>query len=268
MASAAVEQKVFGAFVALLPNFAGRPVKCARGANPPDFLCTDFSGVQIGVELSEWLNQAQIARQRPRYQLEREYRQAIDSRSVPPPMNIGGVWLFAPWRLSRSDSEAFCTELYALINYLDSNWSSLKDHDNPQGAIIRDFSGYPVVAKYLSSLMCWARAYRTATPGHEWITFMPHGGSYGTQSAVHALEISLQRKTAMYPTLKTTAGLAELHLLLYYDQGWAFNTPFDAPGFGFPEIASHLRRVAAADHGPFNRIFLFIPAKQQLATIY
>ena len=97
---------------------------------------------------------------------------------------------------------------------------------------------------------------------------MPHGGPYGTQSALDALEISLQRKTAKYATLKANAGLAELHLVLYYDQAWAFNTPFDAPGFGFPEIVSHLKQVAVADHGAFDRIFLFIPAKQQLEAIY
>lgn len=268
MASPAVEQKVFDAFVALRPNFAGRPVQCARGANPPDFTCVDSGGAQIGVELSEWLHETQIARERPRYQLEREYRQAIDSRRVSPPANIGGIWLWARRRLSRSDERRFCTELYALVSQLDSNWTQVRDHDNPHGAVIRDFSGYPIVAKYLSSLMCWSHLHRTAQLGHEWITFMPHGGAHGIQPAIQALEFSLQRKTAMYATLKSNAGLAELHLLLYYDQGWAFNTPFDAPGFGFREIASHLKQVASADHGAFDRIFLFIPAKQQLETIY
>jgi hypothetical protein len=124
-ASAAVEQKVFGNFVGILPNFAGRAVTSAPGPNPPDFMCVDSVGVRIGVELSEWLHEDQIARERPAYRREREFLSVIDSRNVPPPKNIGNLWIFGRERirLNPSDASQFRSQLYALIAHLDVNWS-------------------------------------------------------------------------------------------------------------------------------------------------
>lgn len=259
---------MFEEFQIALPDFAGRNVQCAVGADPPDFICIDFAGTQIGVELSEWVHQDQIARERPRYQLEREYLRVLDSRGAQPPTNIGSIWIFPKQRIALSEAATFRAQLYAFITQLDASWLARKDHGDPQGVGITDFSEYLLLTKYLSSIMCWSRAHRPTTLGNEWIGFMPHGGPYAIKSAVEALEDSLKRKTAKYATLKTTANLSELYLLLYYDQGFHYNTPFDAPGFGFSEIVSHIAQMAASDHGAFDRIFLFIPAKQQVAIVY
>ena len=117
-------------------------------------------------------------------------------------------------------------------------------------------------------MMCWSQRWHPTKLGYEWIAFMSHGGAYSPDSAVDALEASLRRKTAKYASLKTDQNLSELHLLLYYDQGYHYNTPFDAPDFGFVEIASHLTQVAATEHGAFDRIFLFIPATREVARVY
>jgi len=270
MASAEVENKVFEQFTRQLPTFAGRPVTWAAGENPPDFLCTDNAGNRIGVELSEWLDETQIAQERPQYQREEEFLAVIRSRDEPPPKNIGNIWIFANEnvRLSASEALEFRTQLYAFINDLDQRWSTIEDHDDPQGTDVDDFSGFPLLQKYLSGLMCWSQSRHHTYQGNEWIAFMNHGGGYSPDTAVEALERTLSRKTAKYSTLHADQRLAELYLLLYYDQGFHYNTPFDAPGHGFAEIARHLTNLAAQDHGVFQRIFLFIPATKDLARVY
>ncbi len=96
MASQKAELEIFQQFVALLPNFAGRAItSIAPGSNPPDIICADSAGCIIGVELSEWLNQQQIAHEKPRYVREAALREAINSGVVSPPKQIGRVQLFA-----------------------------------------------------------------------------------------------------------------------------------------------------------------------------
>lgn len=94
------------------------------------------------------------------------------------------------------------------------------------------------------------------------------GAAYSPDDALQAAVAALQKKVAMYTTLKDDEHLDELYLLLYYDQGWAYNTPFHTPTFGFPDIANTMREIAAHNHGQFDKIFLFIPATSDVAQIY
>jgi hypothetical protein len=270
MASADVEKKVFDQFTKQLPDFAGRPVQCAPGPNPPDFICTGRDGKRIGVELSEWLDETQISQERPQYQFEEEILRVIASRNEPPPQNIGNIWIFENEGvgLDRSEESEFRSQLYAFVRNLDRRWPTLEEPDDPQGVDIDDFTGYPMVQKYLSGMLCWSQARHRTYVGSEWIVFMNHGGGYSPDTAVEALDRTLSRKTAKYQTLHRDQNLAELYLLLYYDQGFHYNTPFEAPGHGFREIAQHLARIAERDHGVFQRIFLFIPATKDIAQVY
>lgn len=54
------EKLVFKAFREAAPNFAGRAVTCDEGPDPPDFVCLDSVGKRVGVELGEWLKEAQV----------------------------------------------------------------------------------------------------------------------------------------------------------------------------------------------------------------
>ena len=61
-----------------------------------------------------------------------------------------------------------------------------------------------------------------------------------------------------YKDLKAHAGLDEIYLLLHYDfKAFAYNTPFDAPAFGFKEAAELASSELGGDGGYFDRIFLF-----------
>ena len=272
MGSAEIEKKIFEQFLAQLPNFASRPVAFEVGPDPPDFICSDAGGARIGVELSEWIDEDQIAHERPQYQLEEEFLKVINSRAENPPSNIGLVRIFEKtgMRLKHADAARFRTELYEFIKDLNECWTALEDHDSPQGVDIDDdqFSSYPLLQKYLIGLICQSQVWQQAHVGNEWIAFTNHGGAYSPDTALKALERALARKTAKYRGLHSQLKLAELHLLLYYDQGFHYNSPFDAPGHGFREVVRHLRDVAMSDHGVFDRIFLFIPATRQVARIY
>lgn len=53
------EKRIFDAFIAIDPNFAGEKVICFRGEEPPDFICEGKRNRRIGIELIEWLHHSQ-----------------------------------------------------------------------------------------------------------------------------------------------------------------------------------------------------------------
>ena len=58
--------------------------------------------------------------------------------------------------------------------------------------------------------------------------------------------------------LRTQVGLEQVYLLVHYDfKAFAYNTPFDAPDFGFKEAADLASNWLRGDGGYFDRIFLF-----------
>lgn len=271
MANPDVEAKVFHRFTTIMANFAGEPVACAPGNNPPDILCT-HDARRIGIELSEWLDEAQIATEKPQYQREEEFLKIIDSKRETPPTHVGRIIFFEQegLRLPQRDAPQFRQELYAFISDVDQRWQTFDGHDERPGVDFDqdDFTGYPTLARYTHSLECTGQQYDRSTSGDEWIMFMAHGGAYAPDDALQAAIATLKKKTAKYATLKADEHLDELYLLLYYDQGWAYNTPYHTPTFGFNDIANALRAVAANDHGQFDKIFLFIPETDDVAQIY
>ena len=271
MANADVEAKVFTRFTAIMANFAGESVVCVAGNNPPDILCTRDAR-RIGIELSEWIDEAQIADEKPQYQREEEFLTVIDSRHEPPPTHIGRIIFFEQEgiRLQQRDAQQFRQELYAFINDVDQRWETFDGHDERPGVDFdeNDFAEYPTLGRYTHSLECAAQQYDPSTSGDEWIMFMAHGGVYAPDDALQAAITTLEKKMSKYATLKADEHLDELYLLLYYDQGWAYNTPYHTPTFGFNDIAHGLRAVATNDHGRFDKIFLFIPETDEVAQIY
>ena len=82
---------MFQAFYVVCPNFADHPVSWADGADPPDVLCTDSAGNLVGVELGEWLNEAQIRSNKTLEDWEGSYLKVIRSQDEAPPRNYGLV---------------------------------------------------------------------------------------------------------------------------------------------------------------------------------
>jgi len=73
-----------------------------------------------------------------------------------------------------------------------------------------------------------------------------------------------------YRDLKEHVGLDEVYLLVHYDfKAFAYNTPFDAPNFGFKQAAEFASGVLSGDGGYFDRVFLFqfLVAKEEAYRI-
>ena len=99
--------------------------------------------------------------------MEEEYLRVIDSRKESPLQHIGGIWFSEREgvRLRTVDAQAFRSELYTFLHQLDQNWPAIDDHDDPQGVAIDDFTGYPTLARYAHSLLCWDQSWHAAYAG-------------------------------------------------------------------------------------------------------
>ncbi len=92
--------------------------------------------------------------------------------------------------------------------------------------------------------------------------FRPAGGAYTPEWMMQAATDRIFAKIGAYEDrdLHSEQSLCELHLLCYYsDESLQYNTPIDAPGFTFSNLASRVAQLLATDHGAFDRIFLFNP---------
>ena len=78
----------------------------------------------------------------------------------------------------------------------------------------------------------------------------------------------LGKKVKKYSGLHATESLNELWLVIYYWQGYLHNTPYDSPGYGLPEIGAELAPLVQADHGLFDRIYLFDVPKRDLVSVW
>ncbi len=257
------EKLIFDAFYQTRPDFAGRPVRWRPGEKPNYILCGDNDGKIIGVELAEWLNEKQMKEFKRREKVENSFLRVIQSEQIAAPANIGLVTLMRESEsqsltpLQTADAQGFRRELLALIRDLDPTCGLIQDTEYPQGYWHGDFSNYPTLRRYLGHIHVLQRSKIPTSLGGRWIVFPNRGGAYDPQDAIDALLSVLDRKTSEHSGLHQEQAVDELHLLIYYDQGWFYNTPFTAPGMGFREIAQIAAQQTVKTHGVFSKIFLF-----------
>lgn len=259
------ERAIFEAFVRFVPNFAGRPVDWGNGADPPDVLCHS-NGIRIGIELAEWLDQWHIANGKKQEREDDSYRPVLRQAVEIPLRHITEIWMVPSRYLQPSDAAPFARELFAFVRELDACWPQRDDADDPQGCDIEDFSGYSTLTKYLAGLECYGT--RRPSPAREWLNMYGVGAAYDPDDAVQALQSVLAKKCAKYETLRSDQQLDELYLLLYYDQGWQYNPPYESPDWGFGDVVRSLRAAAATMHGRFDRIFLFDSVNRRAGEIW
>jgi hypothetical protein len=245
------------------PDFAGRTLASVqRGGDPPDVLCVDTAGNRIGVELVQWVNQSQIAASKKQSALEDSYNKEIHSTSERPPACIGMIFIYTRIPLAPENAAAFRKELY---DFIAQDAAGYPEWEDPQGHIFSEFTGYACLVEHLEGLQFYSASRRSpAQLGIHWIVFRNHGGAYTTDWMRDALVDNIKRKIDKYgkPGNKLkleNQQLAEFYLLAYYDEAILHNTPYDAPGFGFPEISASLTRELAACRHPFNKVFLYSP---------
>jgi hypothetical protein len=264
----AAEKAIFEAFVKFRPDFAGKKVVCEAGPDPPDYICANEAGARIGVELGEWLNEAQIRESKERERIEDSYCSVVKSEDEASPPNIG--WVYFNQKdlvsLAPSDAPTFKTELYQCVKEVDDGWLDNPECDDPQGYTLRDLGTYPTLAKYLHGLHFRSTERIKSIRGIAWISFRPHGGAYSPDDAVNALLELLNKKINKYANLRRDQKLSELYLVAYYDQGLIHNTPYLGLDLGLDDIAEIAAIKVARNPGPFQKVFLFNSLPQDMAV--
>ena len=283
------EKFIFESFLRACPEFAGDPIRewdvvdkwyANRALSPPlepfdkrpDIIALTTSGKKIGIELKSWVNQEQIAEARERERIQDDILKAIGKQPPNQTQNIGYVWLSPKHvRFDVRDAADFRDQLFRLIARVDNDWSRKPGFEQTCSGDVDRFEEFPLLKKYLHRIR-----FRPATRSRgtvRWIRFPDASRHYSPAEMLETLESSLlsHRHDERYKDLRAQAGLDEVYLLIHYDfKAFAYNTPFDAPNFGFKEAATFASQVVDGDGNFFDRIFLFhfLPGEEAAYEIF
>jgi len=258
----AEEKKVFSAFIAEEPMFAGAAVTNwgLPSSDPPDIECDLADGSKAGVELTTWLDEQQMSASKRIEVTERGFRRLL-AQEPNTTVNIQCIWMSAKQRLRPNDEQQFRSELLSVIEDIDKRWSVVPEWHLPQGFAFSDFKKYPVVERYLGGLNIYPRE----TPGvgitvGEWLTFPNEGGFYSPYSMVDALCARVKAKVDHYSAKPT--GFATFDLLVHYDKAGAHNSPVKGLNFSYREAVDAGATTIGNRVGVFDRIFVYVPVNQ------
>lgn len=265
MGNGVAEKSIFAAFLDAAPDFAGESVQdwSQPKQDPPDVLCATVAGRHVGLELTGWIDEGQIADTRSAESIESSVRKAIEPEPPNNTEHIQSVWLLRlpRARVKPADAGEFRAELLQLVDEVDSRWGAEEDWHSRQGCWWTDFGRFATLGKYLSQVRFFPRsAFRnwpSTRGGHGWLTFPMRGGAYSEDSMLAALQTRLAGKIQKYAARPT--GLDEFDLLVHYDLAWAYNTPVETLTFKFADAARAGAEFIGDDPGAFDQIFLFVP---------
>ena len=225
----------------------------------PDIIAITKSGKKIGIELKSWVNREQITEARKQERIQENIRNALGEQPPNKTKHIGFVWLSPKQvRFDARDDADFREQILRLIEEFDNKLSQWPDWEQGWVYPESDFTGFPILEKYLDGV-----EFHPVTEdrfGTDWIQFPSRGGFYSPNEMLETLKNALiaHRHDEKYKDLTKHVGLDEAYLLVHYDfKAFAYNTPFDAPNFGFKEAAEFASNVLGGDGGYFDRIFLF-----------
>lgn len=225
--------------------------------DPPDVLCWTASGKVIGVELGSWLDEIQITERKQQERIENEILATIGEQPENFTQHFRFIWLHprSTVHMREIRADEFRRELFALISEEDRGWTARAR----SRMIVRIPSSFPALAHALQSVQFFERRESDMrVSGVPWIRFRNWGGAYHPRSMVEALLRRLKEKREKYRFDGKLASLAEFVLIVHYDQALLYNTPTDAPGFGFKDAIAEGRAFVSTDAGAFRRIFVMI----------
>lgn len=259
------EQEIFQAFVARESNFVAEAVKCSVGSDPPDFLCQTNQGRKIGVELGEWLHEAQTERARALEGLEKKIATESVEQNFATWLDQYGVLLYPKMEVDpkkadkftyifprKIDRPGFISELFFLLQNLRDSEQKTGD-----GLYWKDFSQSSGLRRFLTGIRISKRM-----PGR---IHFAGGGSFSPEEASHALRDVITRKTHKknYKTLKRDQALDQLYLVVYYDRGPLWNSPYEGIDGGLENIVAEAQEWLGRDHGPLDKAFLFLACEPE-----
>jgi hypothetical protein len=252
------ERQIFEEFLKARPDFAGGPFTWEPGNDPPDVLCS-LGTLRVGVELAEWVDEWQIKNGKAEERERDSFEPAIRVKERAPLQNIGEIMMVVKAPLPKPEVARFREQFLAFLAKLDADWLNLEDSDDPQGLDIETFAGFPLLERYVAGLECYPASVRPARSGTQWVDLPGSAAAFDPAEAVESLMSIFRKKIAKYGGLRAGQRLDQLYLLLFYNQAWSYNTPFEGEDYGFANVAQELRTAAASEHGEFDKIFLFDP---------
>lgn len=219
-----------------------------------------MAGLQVGLELTGWVVNRQIADAKADDAIEQSIRKAIHPEPPNNTEHIHIAWLI-PQAKALTTTETprlFRTELMVLVGEVDRRWNREMESQSPQGCWWTDLSRYPTLGKYLSLVEFFPRSsLREWSSTEGWLIFLSRGGSYSELSMVEALLVCIGAKIRKYSG--RPPGLDAFHLLIHYDLAWAYNTPAETLHSKFADAARISGDFIGDDPGVFGQIFLFVP---------
>jgi hypothetical protein len=285
------ERTAWKKFLVASPLFASEGVaNWSDGPDPPDVVSMSASGKTIGVELTKWVEHAQVTEGKGRERLERSYDEIVRSEGEPRPAHIGFVYLHdKSLRIRQEDEVEFRTQLFKLLAAENAKpepllprrslpipvgyWSTVRYWNMPSGAPIKDFAVYPMLEKYLTDLWIFPRERLPQISGNNpWVWFEAPGGAYTTdwmvQAAVDRIKAKIRKHE--HDNIRSKHLLDEFDLLCFYcDEAAMHNSPIHTAGFGFRELAAKVDQALTDEPRVFDRIFLFHPYEDpQVVQIY
>jgi hypothetical protein len=263
MGNPAEERRIFTAFVNDCPSFAGSPVNtwAPPPEDPPDIHCSLEDGRSIGVGLTNWLDEKQIAEAKGQESMEEPFRRA--PYMVPnETLNFEQVWMRVRGRLRKGDEAALKDEMTHLVLDLDKKWGTELDSQMPYWD---EFTGYPTLARYLVRVEFFKRRPRRFTGGPSqlgWLTFRCRGGAYSPHWMVETLYGNIKAKIDKYSA--KPPGLSAFFLLVHYDfKAYAYNFPVEGIGISYPEAVDKVSRRLGGAKGVFDEIFVYIDIEDE-----
>jgi hypothetical protein len=255
------ERELFTTLIAMHPNFL-EAQKWEEGPDPPDVIVTDRSGRRIGVELTEWLIPEQTTHSITLQQHEMNWRRSLDTEHHARPKNFGLVQITFrdDTRYVKRDEAAFQREFYSLIEDIDKRWE--EEFGGTPQKLWNDFSKYPTLGQHVQAIWFYDHPRMQGVAGATgWVTSEARGGAYDPKWASEALHARIAEKINKqnYTSLKSEQNLSELVLVVHYGiLGILHNSPFEGVGRHLDDVIAEVRSNLTSDHGPFDRVFLYL----------
>ena len=261
------ERAVFDAFLTTYPSFASTVTAIDQpDAQFPDVTVQLQNSGSIEFELTQWLHPDQVNQMKRRERLAEAMLDAIGDQGQNRSQHFGLVLLFPQPdfpRFAQGDGPRFRADVWALVEETERRWPGERFWNTPTGPHVWDFTAYPTLAKYVSQVsfdpLKSGEVWEEHFHGIPWIDVSVPCGSYSSDTALGALQASIENKVKAYGPSRQRPWL-----LVYYGSAVAYNTPWRGFKYRkFSDVAEEAARMVAGQSS-FEKIFLLKALEPQL----
>jgi len=264
-----LETGVFKRFLLAQPSLGKAPWKYLGAHHErPDFVSADG----IGIELGEWLHEAQTQEAREIERLEEEIIAGASVRDMTPFLKSFEASALPRYQVMLHVAKvpprrARPQTVSELLDFLQTCTKPTGPRELRYGKVYGQADLPPALARYFATVHLGQ-----ATSDISLGIGIARGGSFEPQDAVDALldvmRDKLDTKCTLYRNARGEKRIKALHLVLHYGRGTIWNTPYHGIGLreGKPVDEMTSRQIiteraraytASVAAGAFDRVFLF-----------